>query len=78
MGIYRTILQLLLLNQGLPKYFGFSDTDKVMEISRGIFIEEEFPYMAPILKEIVGDEVWQAAKQGLGYEVHLRLKKSSG
>jgi hypothetical protein len=75
-GAFKFILALLILNEGKPLYMTEKD-GKPHEFSRGIHIQNELPYLVPILKEIIGEETWQAANQGQAYEAKIKIKKST-
>lgn len=77
LNIYKLILQILILNEGLPIYFTTIDDKTPRKFSPGFNIEKEFPQLAPILKKIVGEDVWQAARKGRGYTVSLKLDEDS-
>jgi tetratricopeptide (TPR) repeat protein len=76
LDIYKRILQILILYNGLPKYLSFIDDKTPREFSRGIMIEKEFPLLAPILKKIVGEDIWQAASKGRKFKINLKLDES--
>jgi hypothetical protein len=46
-----------------------------IELPAGIK-RKRFSYLAPVLKEIVGDEVWQAVEQGSDFEVKIEIKNN--
>lgn len=72
-GIYDFILTLLILEDGSPEIVKLTD-GSLKEYARGSHIEEEFPYLATVLQEIVGTDMWQAAKRGRSYTASISLK----
>ncbi len=75
-GIYKFILTLMILNESMPKYMLGKD-GKPHEYHRGNVIEKEMPYMVPTLKEIIGDDIWQAAKRGKKFQASFSLETDS-
>jgi hypothetical protein len=76
LDIYKRILQILILYEGLPKYFSFADDKTPRKLSQGIKIEKQFPLLAPILRKIVGEDIWQAASKGRRFNIDLKLDES--
>jgi hypothetical protein len=64
------IMALLILNESLPKYRLDKD-GKPREYHRGNSLEKEMPEIAPILKKIIGDDMWFAAKRGEIYSANI-------
>ena len=73
-GVFRPILQLLILQDGLPRRLVFSDGVEKNTLG-GTKIDERFPEIADDLKKIVGQNYWQAAKKGYGYKVDIFTMK---
>lgn len=69
-GVFQSILRLLILQDGLPMELVFSDGTK-RKVMRGTKINERFPDIASDLKKIVGENYWRASKNGYGYRVDI-------
>lgn len=74
LDLYKFILQVLILHEGLPKTYGFVNDKRIFTVPGNInIIEKELPMLAPILKKIIGKEIWQAASEGRGYSLKLEI-----
>jgi tetratricopeptide (TPR) repeat protein len=70
--VFQHILQLLILQDGLPMKIVFHDgTGTERKVLGGAKIDERFPDIASELKNIVGNKYWQAAKNGDGFKVDI-------
>lgn len=70
------------MKDNLPSRFIIEASDKTVKIDipgglRIKEIEEKFHYIVPALKEIVGNDIWQGAKQGLGFEIEIKVKNNN-
>ncbi len=75
-GIYDFIMRLLILDDGAPKFFKLED-GSLQEYARGMQIPKEFPYLVTVLQEIVGMNVWEAAKRSESYNASISLKPNN-
>ena len=74
--VFQHILQLLILQDGLPMKIVFHDgTGTERKVLGGAKIDERFPDIASDLKNIVGHKYWQAAKNGDGFKVDISTVK---
>jgi hypothetical protein len=74
-GIYKFIVNLLILEDGAPKFWQLQD-GSIKEYTRGMQVDKEFPYLVPVLREIVGAYIWEAAKRGEPYNATLAPKSN--
>lgn len=73
-GVFKYILQLLVLRDGLPMEFVFEDGTESM-VMKGSGVENKYPDIAQDLRKIVGNNYWESSKNGDGFRVEILTRK---